>query len=139
MTRLTEMGIDGFLVASAVDCVLAQRLARRLCDSCREPYQPTGAELRASGLPWRDGDPLPTLWRAVGCRRCGDTGYRGPLAIHEVMEVSEAIEKLIVSGVATDQIRDAARAEGMLTLREDGLAKVLLGQTTLKEIARVIA
>jgi type IV pilus assembly protein PilB len=139
VTRLTEMGIDGFLVASAVDCVLAQRLARRLCDSCREPYEPTGTELRAAGLPWRDGDSLPTLWRAVGCRRCGDTGYRGRLAIHEVMEVGETIEKLIVTGVPTDEVREAARAEGMLTLREDGLAKVLLGQTTLKEIARVIA
>jgi type IV pilus assembly protein PilB len=138
VTRLSEMGIDGFLVASAVDCVLAQRLARRLCDSCHEPYQPTGGELRAAGLPWRDGEPLPTLWRAVGCRRCGDTGYRGRLAIHEVMEVSETIEKLIVTGAATDQIRDVARAEGMVTLREDGLAKVLMGQTTLKEIARVI-
>jgi type IV pilus assembly protein PilB len=74
----------------------------------------------------------------VGCRRCGDTGYRGRLAIHEVMEVSESIENLIVAGAATDQIRDAARDEGMLTLREDGLAKVLLGHTTLKEIARVI-
>jgi type IV pilus assembly protein PilB len=139
VTRLTEMGIDGFLVASSVDCVLAQRLARRLCDACRQPYQPSGAQLRAAGVPWRDGEPLPTLWRAVGCRRCGDTGYRGRLAIHEVMEVSESIEKLIVAGGATDQIREAARAEGMLTLREDGLAKVLLGHTTLKEIARVIA
>jgi type IV pilus assembly protein PilB len=138
VTRLSEMGIDGFLIASAVDCVLAQRLARRLCDSCHAPYQPTGGELCAAGLPWRDGEPLPTLWRAVGCRRCGDTGYRGRLAIHEVMEVSETIEKLIVTGAATDQIRDVARAEGMLTLREDGLAKVLMGQTTLKEIARVI-
>jgi type II secretory ATPase GspE/PulE/Tfp pilus assembly ATPase PilB-like protein len=138
VTRLTEMGIDGFLVGSAVDCVLAQRLARRLCDACREPYQPSGEQLRAAGLLWRDGEPLPTLWRAVGCRRCGDTGYRGRLAIHEVMEVSESIENLIVAGAATDQIRDAARDEGMLTLREDGLAKVLLGHTTLKEIARVI-
>jgi type IV pilus assembly protein PilB len=138
VTRLSEMGIDGFLIASAVDCVLAQRLARRLCDSCHEPYQPAGGELRAAGLPWREGEPLPTLWRAVGCRRCGDTGYRGRLALHEVMEVSETIERLIVTGAATDQIREVARTEGMLTLREDGLAKVLMGQTTLREIARVI-
>jgi type IV pilus assembly protein PilB len=138
VTRLSEMGIDGFLIASAVDCVLAQRLARRLCGSCHEPYQPAGGELRAAGLPWREGEPLPTLWRAVGCRRCGDTGYRGRLALHEVMEVSETIERLIVTGAATDQIREVARTEGMLTLREDGLAKVLMGQTTLREIARVI-
>ena len=139
VTRLAEMGIAGFLVGSAVDCVLAQRLARCLCETCREPYRPTGDELRAAGLPWEEDEPLPTLWRAVGCRRCSDTGYRGRLAIHEVMEVSETIAKLIVSGGATEQIRDTARHEGMLTLREDGLAKVLLGQTTLEEIARVIA
>ena len=82
---------------------------------------------------------LPTLWRAVGCHRCGDTGYRGRLALHEVREVSEAIEKLIVTGAATDQIREAARAEGMPDAARRGLAKVLLGQTTLKEIARVVA
>jgi type IV pilus assembly protein PilB len=139
VTRLGEMGIDGFLIASAVDCVLAQRLARSLCDSCHEPYQPTGRELRAAGLPWHAGEPLPTLWRAVGCRRRGDTGYRGRLAIHEVMEVSETIEQMIVTGGATDQIREAARAEGMLTLWEDGLAKVPMRQTTLKEIARIVA
>jgi type IV pilus assembly protein PilB len=138
VTRLAEMGIEGFLVGSAVDCVLAQRLARHLCENCREPYRPTGDELRAAGLPWEEQEPLPTLWRAVGCRRCSDTGYRGRLAIHEVMEVSETIAKLIVGGGATDQIRDTARHEGMLSLREDGLAKVLMGQTTLEEIARVI-
>jgi type IV pilus assembly protein PilB len=139
VTRLTEMGIDGFLVASAIDCVLAQRLARRLCDHCRQPYRPTGEELHAAGLPWREGEHLPTLYRAVGCQRCGDTGYHGRVAIHEVMEVSEAIEKLIVAGGSTDEIREAARRQGMLMLREDGLAKVLMGQTTLEEIARVVA
>ncbi|HSK98432.1 MAG TPA: ATPase, T2SS/T4P/T4SS family, partial [Euzebyales bacterium] len=139
VTRLGEMGIEGFLVASAVDSVLAQRLARRLCTSCRETYTPTGEQLQAAGLPWQEGEPLPTLWRAGGCRRCSETGYRGRLAIHEVMEVSEAISKLIVSGGATDQIRECARHEGMRTLREDGLAKVLTGDTTLEEIARVVS
>ncbi|CAN5921191.1 N/A [soil metagenome] len=139
VTRLTEMGIDNFLVGSAVDCVLAQRLARRLCISCREAYTPSGVELRAAGIPWQEGSPLPQLYRAAGCTRCGDTGYRGRLAIHEVMEVTEKIERLIAAGSSTDDIAGAARAAGMTTLREDGLAKVLMGHTTLEEIARVIA
>jgi len=139
VTRLTEMGIDAFLVASAVDCVLAQRLARRLCMHCREPYTPSGDELRTAGLPWQEGLALPLLYRAVGCNRCGTTGYRGRLAIHEVMEVDEALERMIAGGVATDDIETAARRAGMTTLREDGLAKVLLGHTTLEEVARVIA
>jgi type IV pilus assembly protein PilB len=139
VTRLVEMDIDRFLVGSAVDCVLAQRLARSLCESCREPYRPTGDQLRTAGLPWQEDEPVPTLWRAVGCRRCRDTGYHGRVAIHEVMEVSEPIAKLIVSGGTTDQIREVARHDGMLSLREDGLAKVLMGHTTLEEIARVVA
>ena len=133
------MGVEAFLVGSAVDCVLAQRLARRLCEHCRESYRPAGEQLVAAGLPWQPDEPLPTLWRATGCRRCSDTGYRGRLAIHEVMEVSETISKLIVTGADTAEIREAAHGEGMGTLREDGLAKVLLGHTTLEEIARVIA
>ncbi len=138
VTRLTEMGIDAFLVASAVDCVLAQRLARRLCTSCREPYLPTGPDLQLAGLPWQEGMAMPQLYRATGCNKCADTGYRGRLAIHEVMEVDESIERLIASHAATDDIAAAARANGMSTLREDGLAKVLMGRTTLEEIARVI-
>ncbi len=138
VTRLTEMGIDPFLVASAVDVVLAQRLARRLCKKCRQPYQPTPAEMTAAGLPWRDADALPTLFRAVGCSQCARTGYRGRLAVHEVMPVSEEIERLIVERASTDDIAKFARAQGMRTLREDGLAKVLLGETTLEEVARVV-
>ncbi|HWB70735.1 MAG TPA: ATPase, T2SS/T4P/T4SS family [Egibacteraceae bacterium] len=138
VTRLTEMGIDPFLVASAVDCVLAQRLARRLCGKCKQAYEPTAGELRVAGLPWHDGDPMPTLHRAVGCSACAGTGYRGRLAVHEVMQVDEDIERLIVERVATDDIAKFARAQGMRSLREDGLAKVLMAQTTLEEVARVV-
>jgi type IV pilus assembly protein PilB len=138
VTRLTEMKIDPFLVASAVDVVLAQRLARRLCGKCKEPYEPTPQELKAAGLPWQDDDALPTLYRSVGCPTCGKTGYRGRLAVHEVMQVSEEIERLIVERASTDEIAKFAMGQGMRTLREDGLAKVLLGQTTLEEIARVV-
>jgi type IV pilus assembly protein PilB len=138
VTRLTEMKIDPFLVASAVDCVLAQRLARRLCPRCREAYRPTVAEARTAGLDVLDEDALPTLYRAVGCGACGGTGYRGRLAVHEVMVVTEEIERLIVDRAPTDEIAKHARGEGMHSLREDGLAKVVQGHTTLAEIARVI-
>ncbi|HVL98406.1 MAG TPA: ATPase, T2SS/T4P/T4SS family [Egibacteraceae bacterium] len=137
VTRLTEMRIDPFLVASAVDCVLAQRLARRLCGKCKEPYQPTWDELRAAGLAVDDRE-LPLLYRSVGCASCSGTGYRGRLAVHEVMLVSEEIERLIVARASTEDVAKTARAQGMRSLREDGLMKVLLGLTTLEEIARVV-
>jgi len=138
VTRLSEMGIDPFLVASSVDCVLAQRLARKLCVKCREAYTPLPAELRVAGVPFEEHLPLPTLYRAQGCSFCTNTGYRGRLAVHEVLRVSEEIERLIVTHASTDEISKTARSQGMRTLREDGLAKVLLGLTTLEEIARVI-
>ena len=95
------------------------------------------AELKTAGLPW-DDDALPTLFRATGCGSCAKTGCRGRLAIHEVMLVTEEIERLIVERASTDSIAKTARTQGMRTLRDDGLAKVLMGQTTLEEIARVI-
>ena len=140
VTRLTEMGVDPFIVASAADCVLAQRLARRLCSKCKEEYRPTLAELQAAGLPVTEDDleRFPALHRPVGCTHCGKTGYRGRLAIHEIMAVNEEIERLIVTHASTDEIGKAAQANGMRTLREDGLSKVVQGLTTLEEIGRVI-
>ena len=138
VTRLAEMGIDPFLVGSAVDVVLAQRLARRLCPHCKEAYQPAREELAAAGMPLLEDDDPPALYRAVGCGRCAKTGYRGRLAVHEVMLVTEEIERLIVSGASTDEVARVAQEQGMKTLREDGLAKVLMGATTLEEVARVI-
>jgi type IV pilus assembly protein PilB len=138
VTRLSEMRIDPFLVASAVECVLAQRLARRLCGQCKEAYQPTLAELQSAGLDLEHDDGLPTLFRAVGCNHCAKTGYRGRLAIHEIMHVTEEIERMIVEKASTDDIAKMARSQGMRPLRQDGLAKVLLGHTTLEEVARVI-
>jgi type IV pilus assembly protein PilB len=138
VTRLSEMGIDPFLVASAVDVVLAQRLARKLCVRCKEPYQPSVEELQAAGFATQDMDELPTLHRPVGCGACARTGYRGRMAVHEVMPVTEEIERLIVERASTDEIAKFAMAQGMRTLREDGLAKVLMGLTTLEEVARVV-
>jgi type IV pilus assembly protein PilB len=138
VTRLTEMKIDPFLVASAIDCVLAQRLVRKLCGKCKQPYEPSPEELKTAGLPWGDEDALPTLFRPVGCGACAATGYRGRVAVHEVMLVTEQIERAIVEHASTDDIAHLAMSQGMRTLREDGLAKVLLGRTTLEEVARVV-
>ncbi len=121
-----------------MDCVLAQRLARRLCSKCREAYTPQPEILRAARFPWVDGDPLPQLYRAIGCQNCPKTGYKGRLALQEVMVVSEAIERLAVERASGETIARAAIEEGMTTLRDDGLSKVAAGITSLEEILRVV-
>lgn len=139
--RLTEMGVEPFLVTSALDCVVAQRLARRLCDKCKEPYQPTESELQQAGWPLEDleGSEWPTLHRAVGCTACGRTGFRGRFAIHEVMPITEEVERLVIDQRSTEEIQKVAVMQGMLTLRDDGLRKVGQGLTTLEEVFRVVA
>jgi type IV pilus assembly protein PilB len=138
VTRLIEMGIEPFLVGSALDCVLAQRLARRLCVKCREAYTPSLETLRAARFPLREGEPLPTLYRPVGCAACAKTGFKGRLALHEVMVLDEEIERLAVERAAGETIARTARQHGMRTLREDGMGKVLTGVTSLEEVLRVV-
>jgi type IV pilus assembly protein PilB len=139
LSRLTEMGIEPFLTASAVDAVLAQRLARRLCKECKEPYTATKEMLRKNDFPPEicDRDDV-VLYRHKGCSRCNNTGYKGRLGLYEVMIVSEAIRRLTVERKSADEISRVAAAEGMRSLREDGIEKVLLGLTSIEEIARVI-
>ena len=136
ITRLIEMGIEPFLVGSALDSVVAQRLARRLCDRCRQPYDPSEHELNSlSG-----GQESPyQLYRPAGCTYCSNTGYRGRMAIHEVMAVSEDIERMAVSRASSSEIGRFAMSEGMLTLRQDGWMKVQMGLTSIEEILRVVA
>ncbi|MDI6891851.1 MAG: ATPase, T2SS/T4P/T4SS family [Actinomycetota bacterium] len=136
ITRLTEMGIPPFLTASAVDCVQAQRLARRLCRECKESYEPTPEMLEQVGF--SPDDKVPTLYKAKGCKKCNNTGYKGRIGIYEIMMVSETIERLTVERATAEQIKEVAIAEGMKTLREDGLEKVRLGITSLEEILRVV-
>ena len=137
MTRLIEMGIEPFLVGSSVDCVLAQRLARRLCDWCKEEYKPTDAELAAARWPEDEVGRPDVLWKPVGCRNCANTGYRGRIALHEVMPVSEEIERLAVERASAHEVQRAAESEGMFSLRFDGLTKAKNGQTSVPEILRV--
>lgn len=138
VTRLIEMGIEPFLVGSALDSVLAQRLARRLCEWCKLAYDSTEEDLAATRWPPGGTVERPTtLWRPVGCRSCGHTGFRGRIAITEVMPVSEEIERLAVAHASASDVRRVAVAEGMVTLRDDGLRKVANGDTTLDEVIRV--
>ena len=138
LSRLSEMGIEPFLTASAIECVLAQRLARRLCTHCKESFEPSDEALRQNGFPEEALGRGITLYRANGCPRCNNTGYKGRLGIYEVMLVSEAIERLTVERKSADEISRVAQAEGMVSLREDGIEKVLAGETSVEEIARVI-
>ncbi len=137
VTRLTEMGIEPFLVGSSLDCVLAQRLARRLCDWCKEAYAPTEEEIYAARWPLEDL-PFPhALYRPVGCRNCANTGYKGRIALHEVMPISPEIESLTIRRAPAGEIRDVAVAQGMYELRADGLAKASGGLTSVREVSRV--
>jgi len=138
ITRLIEMGIEPFLVGSAIDCVVAQRLARRLCEKCKEPYVPSEVEVVAAGFPWVPGEELPLLYRPGGCTACSNTGYHGRLALHEVMAVDEDIERHAVAHSSSSDIAETARAHGMIPLRSDGLVKVVAGLTSIEEILRVV-
>jgi type IV pilus assembly protein PilB len=139
ITRLTEMDIEPFLVGSALDCVVAQRLARRLCEKCKQPYNHPPHELESLRFAYDPNYGIPTLFRANGCASCSNTGYRGRIAIHEVMAVTEDIERLAVARASSAEISRLAVQQGMSTLRQDGWAKVLAGLTSIEEILRVVA
>jgi type IV pilus assembly protein PilB len=139
VTRLTEMGIEPFLVGSALDCVVAQRLARRLCDRCKAPDVRDSAELMRLRFSSPSDIEPPVIYKPVGCPSCSMTGYRGRIAVHEVMTVSEEIERLTVAHASSADIAAAAREQGMITLREDGWTKVRMGLTSIEEILRVVA
>jgi len=140
--RLVEMGIEPYLVTSAITGALAQRLARRLCLHCKEPFDATEADIVAAG--WKPAEvyadaTTPTLFRAVGCPACSNTGYRGRKALLELLVISEDIERLIIEGGTADDIHKLAVEQGMVTLRRSGVRKALEGETTLEEVLRVVA
>ncbi|MBU2670492.1 Flp pilus assembly complex ATPase component TadA [Actinoplanes bogorensis] len=137
VTRLTEMGIEPFLVGSSLDCVLAQRLSRRLCDWCKEAYAPTEEELIGARWPFEDLSVPDALYRPVGCRNCANTGYRGRMALHEVMPITPEIEALTIRRASANEIREVALYQGMYELRADGLAKAAGGLTSVREVSRV--
>jgi type IV pilus assembly protein PilB len=135
VTRLIEMGIEPFLVSSAIDCVVAQRLARTLCEHCKRPVKLHAEVLVDHGYKNVSGDI--EAFEAAGCNRCGGSGYKGRLGLYEVMSVTDEIRNLAVERASADKIGEVAAQQGMRRLREDGLAKVALGRTSIAEVARV--
>ena len=135
VTRLTDMGVEPFLTASAVDCVIAQRLARRLCERCKRPEDVDEKAIRDLGPDGRRFAGVKgNFHAAVGCERCSGTGYTGRIGVYEVMLVDEQLRRLILRGASADEIDAAARKAGMVPLREDGLLKAAQGITTVEEV-----
>lgn len=137
ITRLTEMGIVPFLIASAIECIQAQRLARRLCPECKEEYKPPIDALRRLNFPMEDMDSI-KFYRPKGCPKCNGTGYKGRVGVYEVMVLSPTIKDLCVRRATADEVKRVAIAEGMKTLQQDGFEKVRAGITSLEEVMRVI-
>jgi type IV pilus assembly protein PilB len=137
VTRLVDMGVEPFLISASVIGVLAQRLGRRICQNCKEPYKPPAEALHRVGFKVDDmGDVV--FYRGRGCEQCRHTGYRGRAGIFELMMLSEEIQDLIVKRAPLSEVRSAALANGMKTLKADGFQKVLEGLTTVEEVMRVI-
>jgi type IV pilus assembly protein PilB len=138
--RLTEMGIEPFLVTSAIGGILTQRLARILCERCKVAYDASLTDFYAAGYKEVDleGMDVSTLYRATGCRTCSHTGYYGRTVLAEVMPMTEDIERMIIEQQSIVAMERTAVEQGMRTLRKDGLIKALQGKTTLEEVLRVV-
>ncbi|MPN03890.1 Type II secretion system protein E [bioreactor metagenome] len=136
ITRLIDMGTEPFLVASSVLGVIAQRLVRLICPDCRQKYSPD-AESPARLFLGSELDDNITLYRGAGCPRCSHTGYKGRMSIHEVMPISAALREAINQKVSSEALCKIAIAEGMKTMREDGIEKAMRGLTTIEEVMRV--
>ena len=136
--RMVDMGVEPYLIAATVTGVLAQRLARRVCQHCKEPREIPAADLRAFGFQIDNPDQMVTIWEGVGCDHCRGRGYAGRVGIYELMVVNAEIAELIVRRAPLSDIKEAAKANGMKELREDGLIKVLEGITTPDEVRRVV-
>jgi type IV pilus assembly protein PilB len=141
VARLTDMGVEPFLTASAVDCVIAQRLARRLCERCKEPVEIERELLEALDFPFgylREGEEPLGFHKPVGCERCGGTGYKGRVGIYELMMVDEVVKEMILKRTSAGEIARTAEQAGMVRLREDGLLKAARGITTVEEVLRTV-
>src|ERR1700683_3741265 len=135
VTRLVDMGIEPFLVSSSILAVLAQRLVRKLCPDCREPYRPSDTELARIGL--KGIDTTAKACRPEGCRSCRNTGYRGRMAIQELMIMDDEIRSLVMQNADAATLRRKCTSTGMTLLRQDGAARVLRGETSIEELLRV--
>ncbi|MDR3710008.1 MAG: ATPase, T2SS/T4P/T4SS family [Capsulimonadaceae bacterium] len=136
--RLADMGIEPFLLSATVSGVIGQRLSRRVCGNCKEPYEVQAESLRRFGFPVTNPREMITLYRGRGCETCRGKGYKGRLGLYELLKMNDEIRELVVRRAPALEVRDAARASGMKELREDGLWKVLQGMTTPEEVMRVV-
>ena len=133
LTRLIDMGVEPFLITSTLKGVLAQRLVRRICKNCREPYVPDEAALESLDLTPEDIKGK-VIYYGKGCETCNNIGYSGRIAISELLVLNDNIRSLIIQKVPLSELREAARKQGMKTLREDGLDKIYEGVTTIEEV-----
>ena len=136
--RMVDMGVEPYLISATVIGVLAQRLARKVCQKCKVPYQVPASELRRFGFKPTDPEEMKVLYKGSGCEACRNTGYKGRVGIYELMRTNDEIRELMVHRAPLADIREAAKAFGMHELKEDGLEKVLQGMTTPEEVMRVV-
>jgi len=136
VTRLIDIGVKPFLVASSTRAIMAQRLVRKICEKCKEPAKATESELRLLG-PAAEQIANTSLFRGRGCSDCTFSGYKGRIGLFEIFVITDEVRHLIFERVSASVLRNKARELGMRTLREDGLRKVIAGQTTLEEVFRV--
>ena len=138
VTRMVDMGVEPYLISATVVGVLAQRLARKICSKCKAPYQVPATELRRFGFKPKDANEMVTLYRGEGCDVCRHTGFKGRLGVYELMRMNDEIRELVVRRAPLADVREAAKANGMHELKDDGLDKVLQGITTPDEVMRVV-
>jgi general secretion pathway protein E len=136
ITRLLDMGVEPYLIASSVILVIAQRLVRRLCDNCKQPYKPSAELIKSLGLTADEAEKI-LFYQAIGCDNCNNTGYRGRLAIFEMMRMTPNIGKLTMEHADTSRIRKQASTDGMIMLIQDGIRKIKDGATTIDEVLSV--
>ncbi|MBF0470705.1 MAG: type II secretion system ATPase GspE [Gammaproteobacteria bacterium] len=134
ITRLLDMGVEEYLLVSTINAILAQRLVRRLCLHCRQPYAPDPELSQRLDLPQQVAL---QFYRAVGCEQCGGTGYRGRVAVVELLEMNDALRRLVLQRAGGEEISRQAQSDGMVSLYRDGLSKVIAGVTTIEEVLRV--
>ncbi len=138
VARLIDMGVEPFLIASSLLGIVSQRLLRSICTECKQEYQPDPVSLKRMAITDTEMSGTPTFYRGAGCLKCKNTGYKGRVGVFEIMPVTEEIRNMILHREPTHAIRRAAQDAGMVSMREDGIKKILLGQTTLDESIRVI-
>ena len=134
ITRLINIGVEPYLIASAVNCILAQRLVRRVCQNCKEQYSPSDEMKEFLTLQGFESD---KIWRGKGCEKCRKTGYTGRLGIYELLVMDDSLRDMVCRNVSVTDLRKLCRERGLVTLRTDGFQKVIRGQTTFDEILRV--